>query len=349
MDRPMEQGPAMSSRFRFVDSIEMRARGGRGGDGIVSFRREAFVPKGGPDGGDGGRGGSVVILADSGLATLADLAGRPVYAAGDGRNGGPAVRTGRNGEDLIVRVPPGTQIFDQATGEMLADLDDHEDSFPVAEGGAAGRGNASFATARRRAPRFRTRGEPGEERRVRLELKLLADIGLIGLPNAGKSTMIRAISASRSRVGDYPFTTLHPALGVVAVGRGRSFVVADLPGLIEGSADGAGLGHRFLKHAERNRALVVLVAPDLEIPPSAQYDLLLRELESYRISTGNDLTRLVRLVLLTKIDTVADRASVESLLFGLPKGSLSVSAMTGEGMENIESLLYGLLEEDADG
>ncbi|MBN1434860.1 GTPase ObgE, partial [Candidatus Fermentibacterales bacterium] len=264
----------MESRFAFVDCLTLTVRGGRGGNGIVSFRREAFVPKGGPDGGDGGDGGSVALLVDAHLSTLADLSRRRVFTAPAGTSGGPSGMTGARGHDLVIRVPQGTQVYDEGTGELLADLASDGASLVVARGGEAGRGNAAFATPTRRAPRFATRGGAGEERRLRLELKLIASVGLLGLPNAGKSSLLRAVTSSRARVGAYPFTTLHPGLGVVETSPGRSFVIADLPGLIEGASAGAGLGLGFLRHAERTRVLAMLVAPDLQESPARQLELL---------------------------------------------------------------------------
>ena len=245
---------------RFIDRVIILVRAGKGGRGIVAFRREAYVPKGGPSGGDGGDGGSVYLLVDDKLSTLVDFAGGSIFRAGNGAPGEASNRTGANGSNLVLKVPPGTQVYNNLTGELLADLTENGEEIIVARGGAHGRGNAAFATPRNRTPRQSTPGFPGEELQLKLELKLMADAGLVGFPNAGKSTLVRTVSAARPKVGDYPFTTLHPALGVVKTGTGESFVIADLPGLISGAARGIGLGFRFLRHAERNRLLIFVVA-----------------------------------------------------------------------------------------
>ena len=327
---------------RFVDRVLVTVIGGRGGNGIVSFRREAYVPKGGPDGGDGGAGGSVFIRVNRKLGTLADFTHGAIFRAGRGGNGGPANRTGARGDDRTLDVPPGTQVFDDDTGELLKDLDADGSTLRAASGGAAGRGNASFATASRRAPRFATKGEPGQERRLRLELKLIADVGLLGLPNAGKSTLLRAISSSRTRVGAYPFTTLHPSLGVVTLSPGHSLVVADLPGLVEGASEGAGLGQEFLRHVERNRVLLLLVAPDIEPSPPEQVELLRGELEAWSHRSGRDLNDLVTRTVLTKIDMLSD-VEKRSHLSVLPSGCAAISAATGEGVKDLVESLFEIV------
>ncbi|MFA4029553.1 MAG: hypothetical protein GDYSWBUE_000645, partial [Candidatus Fervidibacterota bacterium] len=233
--------------MRFVDEAEIVVEGGRGGNGAVSFRREKFVPRGGPDGGDGGRGGSVIIRADESVRTLIDLQLNRYYKAPNGEHGSGKKRKGKDGDDLIIRVPVGTLVYDAESGELLSDLNEHGMMVLVARGGIGGRGNAAFANPVRQAPKFAEFGDIGEVRRLRLELKLLADVGLIGYPNVGKSTLISRISAARPKIADYPFTTLVPNLGTVRVNN-FSFVVADIPGLIEGAHRGAGLGHSFLKH-----------------------------------------------------------------------------------------------------
>jgi GTP-binding protein len=243
----------------FVDHVYIKVEGGNGGNGIVSFRREKYVPLGGPDGGDGGDGGSVIFEVDEGLNTLLDFKYQRQYQAQRGANGLGSNQVGKNGEDLIVRVPPGTIIKDRDTGDILGDLINHKEKLVVAKGGQGGRGNTRFANPKRKGPRFSEAGQKGEERELELELKLLADVGLVGFPNVGKSTLIASVSKARPKIANYPFTTLVPNLGVVKVGNYQSFVMADIPGLIEGASEGIGLGHAFLRHIERTRLIVHLV------------------------------------------------------------------------------------------
>ncbi len=313
---------------RFVDRLVIRVSGGRGGDGIVAFRREAFVPRGGPSGGDGGKGGDVILRVDTNLATLADFPSGTLFKAGDGHPGGPNQRTGRSGEDSILPVPPGTIVTDLDSGQELGDLSAEGVELVVAKGGAPGHGNARFKSSRRQAPRFATRGRPGESRRIALDLKLIADAGLLGLPNAGKSTLLSKVSRARPRIGGYPFTTLHPCLGVIERARGFSFVLADLPGLVEGASAGAGLGLRFLRHAERTSLLVFVVAPDLDAPPEVQLDILRRELDAYSVI----LPSRSSIFLLSKADLLTED-SRRAILARLPDGAIAVSAATGEGVE----------------
>ena len=247
--------------MHFIDEVVIRVRAGDGGKGAVAFRREKFVPLGGPSGGDGGDGGSVVLVVDEGLSTLLDFRYKSEFQAPTGQAGANKDRYGRGGEDVILRVPPGTQVFDQATGELICDLQTNGQRFVAAQGGRGGRGNIHFATSTDRAPRRSEPGTPAEERTIRLELKLLADVGLLGFPNVGKSSLIARISAARPKIANYPFTTLVPNLGTVGLSDERSFVVADIPGLIEGAHAGAGLGDRFLRHLERTRLLVHLLDP----------------------------------------------------------------------------------------
>jgi GTP-binding protein len=244
---------------RFVDEARIAVHAGKGGDGAVSFRREKYVPRGGPDGGDGGRGGSVFAVADRNVNTLIDYRYARIHRARDGERGHGKQASGRSGEDIRLRMPVGTVISDRATGALIGDLTTHGETVLLARGGRGGLGNLNFKSSVNRAPRRATPGEPGESRELALELRVLADVGLLGLPNAGKSTFIRAVSSARPKVADYPFTTLHPSLGVVRVDVHRSFVVADIPGLIEGAAEGAGLGHQFLRHLARTRLLLHLV------------------------------------------------------------------------------------------
>jgi GTP-binding protein len=313
---------------RFVDRAVLRVLAGRGGSGIVAFRREPYVPRGGPSGGDGGPGGSVYLQVDARLTTLADLPSGNTFRAGNGSDGGPNNRTGRSGDDLVLGLPPGTTVYDNSSGEMLGDLVEPGTKLLVARGGRPGKGNASFATPSRQAPRRATKGEAGEEREVRMELALIADAGLVGLPNAGKSTLLSTISAAKPKIGDYPFTTLNPALGVVRMDRGFSFVVADLPGLIEGAHQGQGLGHRFLRHVKRTRILVHVVAPDLPEPPERQLEIVREEIRAY----GGSLEGLEEIVVLSKTDLL-DSAETEAICGRLPGRVFPLSAATGEGVK----------------
>ena len=288
--------------MRFIDEARLQVASGSGGSGAVSFRREKYVPFGGPDGGDGGRGGDVVFRATTRRSSLLELRGRARVVADDGERGGIRQMTGAGASDLVVEVPVGTRIIDEETEAVIADLVEEDQSVVVAKGGKGGSGNMRFKTASNRAPRKCTPGEPGEERTVRLELLLMADVGLLGFPNAGKSTLIRCVSAARPKVADYPFTTLVPNLGVVDLGMEGSFVIADIPGLIRGAAEGAGLGHQFLRHVSRNRLLLHLISlgPDEAEPPVQRYHHIRRELEHYDAR----LLERPEVVVLTKIDTV---------------------------------------------
>jgi GTP-binding protein len=263
-----------------IDHAVIDVRGGDGGSGCVSFRREKFVPRGGPDGGDGGRGGDVVLVLDPQLATLLDYQYQRQYRAERGRHGQGKNRAGASGEDLVLRVPPGTVVTDADSGERLGELLRPGDRIVVARGGRGGRGNAAYATPTRQAPREHEPGEPGVERRIELELKLIADVGLLGQPNAGKSTLLAAMTAARPKIADYPFTTREPHLGVVQLSEGRTTVMADIPGIIEGAHEGKGLGLRFLRHIERTRTLAYLVPVDAA-DPQAEYEMLRRELSRY--------------------------------------------------------------------
>jgi len=267
----------------FRDECELEVQAGRGGDGLVSFRREKYVPKGGPDGGDGGNGGDVILVATSRINSLLAIGRRPAYRAKNGAPGGPANRHGGNGADLVLEVPVGTRILDGERGHLLRDLNQEDERLVLARGGRGGRGNAAFTTAVRQAPRNAEPGGAGEHRQVRLELKLFAEVGLVGLPNAGKSTFLSAVSRAAPKVADYPFTTLVPQVGVAAVGDYDTLVLADLPGLIEGAAEGAGLGHRFLRHVERCRVLLHLVdvSPGALTEPVEARDVIAGELERY--------------------------------------------------------------------
>lgn len=342
----------MKSRDSFIDEAILTALGGNGGNGIVAFRREKFVPRGGPNGGDGGRGGDVVIVADRGLATLWDQRYRPKLAAGNGAGGGGNDRKGANGEDAVARVPVGTLVYDLADGALLADLVEDGQRVVVARGGRGGLGNTRFKSATRQTPRFATPGRPGERRKLRLCLKLLADAGLVGAPNAGKSTLLRRISAARPRVAEYPFTTLAPALGVAEVDE-RRFVVADIPGLIEGASEGAGLGDRFLRHIERTAVLVHLI--DVGTPAREDRDAL-REYDAIRRELGAfdpALEERVEIVALNKIDLIAERGALEeaeAALRARGREVVRISGATGEGVGDLlRSILRAIDAEAAKG
>jgi GTP-binding protein len=287
--------------MNFVDEATIKVHAGNGGSGMVSFRREKFIPFGGPDGGDGGTGGSIFVTAQQGLNTLADFRYRRTFKAGNGEPGGSADCSGKGGDDLEVVVPVGTVVYDVDTDETLGDLAHAGERILVARGGRGGLGNQHFKSSTNRSPRRATTGYPGEKRELRLELKLIADVGLLGLPNAGKSTLISVVSAARPRVADYPFTTLHPNLGVVYVGEQKSFVMADIPGLIEGAAEGAGLGIRFLKHLQRTRLLLHLVdiaPPDPEADPVRDARAIAAELKKF----SPELAGRERWLVLNKLD-----------------------------------------------
>lgn len=324
--------------MKFFDEARISVFAGNGGNGAVSFRREKYVPRGGPDGGDGGRGGSVVMVADRNLNTLIDYRYTRIYRAEHGENGRGADCFGKGGVDLVLHVPVGTVVADAESGEVIADLDADGVSAVVAQGGAGGMGNLRFKSSVNRAPRQSTPGEPGQARELKLELKVLADVGLLGLPNAGKSTFIRAVSAARPKVADYPFTTLQPNLGVVRVGENQSFVIADIPGLIRGASEGAGLGHRFLKHLQRTRILLHLIdaAPlDPDADPVGDARAIVEELRNY----DEDLFLKPRWIVINKIDLIPQEeregrigrlAEELATAFGAVP-VFNVSAATGEG------------------
>ncbi len=319
--------------MQFVDQAHIQVHGGRGGDGAVAFRREKFVPKGGPAGGDGGDGGSVLLVVDAGMSTLLDFRYKKEYAAPAGEAGGNKDMYGRCGVDLVLRVPPGTQVFDDESGSLLADLRGPSDQFVAARGGKGGRGNIHFATPTDRAPRRSEPGLPAEERRLRLDLKLLADVGLLGFPNVGKSSLIARISAARPKIADYPFTTLVPNLGMVRLSQERSFVVADVPGLIEGAHRGAGLGDRFLRHLERTRVLVHLleVSATPGRTPLRDFLALERELKLY----DPKLATRPQIVVLNKIDLPDVKRRHAQLARPFKARGirlLAISTVTGEGV-----------------
>lgn len=334
--------------MKFFDEALISVFAGNGGNGAVSFRREKYVPRGGPDGGDGGRGGNIVIVADRNLNTLIDYRYTRIYRAGHGENGRGADCFGKGGEDMVLRVPVGTVVTDADTNEQLADLTEDGLSVVVAKGGAGGLGNLRFKSSTNRAPRQSTPGEPGESKNLKLELKVMADVGLLGLPNAGKSTFIRAVSAARPKVADYPFTTLQPNLGVVRVGVNQSFVIADIPGLIKGASQGAGLGHRFLRHLQRTRLLlhIVDVAPiDSSIDPISDARDIIAELRNY----DETLYLKPRWLVLNKIDLLDEekRAVMISAFTRELAGDqpvFAVSAATGEGCISLCQRIMQYLE-----
>lgn len=295
--------------MKFVDEASIRVEAGDGGNGCVGFRREKYIPKGGPDGGDGGDGGDVYFIADENLNTLIDFRFEKSYRAGRGQNGHGSDCTGKRGDDITVKVPVGTRIVDKYTNEVIGDLTQHLQKIMVAKGGFHGLGNARFKSSVNRAPRQKTDGTPGEKRDILLELLLLADVGMLGLPNAGKSTFIRAVSAAKPKVADYPFTTLVPSLGVVRMDNEQSFVVADIPGLIEGASDGAGLGIRFLKHLERCRVLVHLIdiAPIDESDPAENARVIIQELAQY----SEELMQKPRWLVFNKSDVLGKEESTK--------------------------------------
>jgi GTP-binding protein len=335
--------------MKFVDEATIRVNAGNGGHGCLSFRREKYVERGGPDGGDGGHGGSVYLVADPSLNTLADFRVARKFKAESGQGGSGRNKTGRSGTDLEVRVPQGTVVHDVDTGELICDLTEADQRQMIAEGGRGGLGNTRFKSSVNRAPRKTTNGTQGEARHLKLELKVLADVGLLGMPNAGKSTLITAMSQAKPRIADYPFTTLHPNLGVVRVGSLQSFVMADIPGLIEGASEGAGLGIRFLKHLQRTRLLLHLVdiAPiDPDAEPAQEVRAIAKELEKFSV----DLADKPRWLVINKIDllneedlAVAKEMLLEELNWSGPV--FEVSAATGAGTEALGHAVMQALEE----
>jgi GTP-binding protein len=321
-----------------VDTARIELKAGDGGKGCVSFRREKFVPKGGPNGGDGGHGGSITVRAAEGRYTLVDFHYRRHYKGERGQHGGGSGKRGRDGEGVVLEVPVGTIVRDNETGEVLADLDTPGAELVAAKGGRGGRGNARFVSSVEQAPRYAEDGQEGEKRVVDLELKLLADVGLVGLPNAGKSTLLSKMSAARPKIADFPFTTLSPVLGFIRVGHEGSYVMADLPGLIEGAHEGKGLGHRFLKHIERTNVLVILLDASAE-DPSADYETLLGELERY----GEGVADKPRIVVLNKMDLLADPSGVPREFGG--EEVLEISALEGAGLSVLGGALWRMLRE----
>jgi GTP-binding protein len=321
-----------------IDQARIHVLSGAGGEGCVSFRREKFVPKGGPDGGDGGRGGSVFLEVNAHVRTLLDCREQPRYRAARGGHGSGNRRSGKDGKDLVVRVPPGTVVRDPETREVLADLVHAGERFAAGTGGKGGRGNAHFATSTHQAPRHAEPGGPGEERWLELELKLIADVGFVGLPNAGKSTLLSRVSKARPRIAPYPFTTLEPHLGIAALDDERQFVAADLPGLIAGAHEGKGLGHQFLRHIERTRVLLFMVEAGAE-DPAHDLEVLEREVSLHSPA----LQEKPRLVVITKADLLPPEEHADACKrLGMPDARL-ISAQSGEGLAPLLEDLWGLI------
>lgn len=333
--------------MKFVDEARIEVLAGKGGDGCASFRREKFIEFGGPNGGDGGNGGSIYLIADEGLNTLADFRYTSIFRAKNGQKGMGSECTGKSGEALYIKVPVGTVVYDESTEEKLGDLTKHQQILLVAQGGQHGLGNLHFKSSTNRSPQQFTKGTPGEQRHLHLELQVLADVGLLGLPNAGKSTFIRAVSAARPKVADYPFTTLHPHLGVVSLGIERSFVIADIPGLVEGAAEGVGLGIQFLKHLSRTRLLLHLVdILPIEGDPAEDVEKIIHELQKY----SETLAHRERWLVLNKTDLLAAdeidahcQAIVEKLNW---QGQVfKISAVTGQGCDAVCRAILNYLEQ----
>jgi GTP-binding protein len=322
----------------YIDKANIWVKAGDGGDGCVSFRREKYIPKGGPDGGDGGNGGSVYFQAVEGLDTLLDFAGKHHWVAENGRTGSSSNKHGANGAELIVRVPPGTLIYDTELDLLLKDLDQPDIKVCVCRGGRGGKGNKAFATATNQTPRYAQKGKPGQQRNIRLELKLIADVGLVGMPNAGKSTLISRCSAARPKIADYPFTTLEPVLGIVELTNFRRFVMADIPGLINGAHEGAGLGFEFLRHIERTRIIVHIldIMPLDGSKPAENYKAIRKELELY----SSVLAEKPEFIVANKIDLDPEGKIVKELKKKLKKDFSPISAVTGSGIKELNELLW---------
>ena len=318
----------------FIDLITVELWGGDGGNGAVSFRREKYVPKGGPDGGDGGNGGSCIFIVDPNLRTLADIRYHSIYKAGRGGPGGKNNRHGKNGEDREISVPPGTIIKSENSDTVLADLVKDGDKFIACKGGRGGKGNSHFKSSQNRSPRKAQPGKNGNKGIFQIELKLLADVGLVGLPNSGKSTLLSVLSNANPKIGNYPFTTINPNLGLVKFSEYKSFVMADIPGLIEGAGTGKGLGHQFLKHIERTRVLVFLI--DINDPdPNESLNILIKEIENYNL----DILKKPRIIVLTKSDTMAlnDQRNLQDYQ--------RISSISGDGLQSMVNSLMEFLDE----
>ncbi|MDH4129177.1 MAG: GTPase ObgE [Spirochaetota bacterium] len=337
----------------FTDEAEFHVKAGKGGDGMVSFRREKYVPFGGPDGGDGGVGGSVILKVKTSLRTLSHVRSKRIFKAEPGNDGGKQNKTGRDGNNCIIKVPLGTIIKDKETGEILGDLSHEDDEIIVARGGRGGKGNTHFMSATNQAPKYAQLGKAGEESDLYLELKLIADIGLVGFPNAGKSTLLSRLSNAHPKIGNYPFTTLYPNLGVAYAGDYDSFIIADIPGIIEGAHNGLGLGIRFLKHIERTKGLLFMI-DIFEEEPFKQFELLINELKNYNIK----MLEKPHYIALNKIDLFANEDRKEKLnnffvkyksstLYNPDYYNISlISAATGEGLDELKKMLYDLIKSD---
>lgn len=335
--------PASGRHLMFVDEVEISIKAGDGGNGVVSFRKEKFIPRGGPAGGDGGHGGSVILEADSHLTTLVDFRYKRSYKADRGADGARNDMTGKDGHDLTLKVPIGTQVYDADNGDLLADMLEDEQKVVIAKGGRGGRGNGKFATATRQTPQFAENGEPGDALNLKFELKLLADVGLVGFPNVGKSTLISQVSAAKPKIADYPFTTLVPNLGVVRVDEGRSFVMADIPGLIEGAHTGAGLGDRFLRHIERTRLLlhIIDVSGFTARNPAEDFDVINDELNKY----SPKLAGLPQVIAFNKVDVSGAREVAEEIAKSMEERGYKCFLISAATREGIQPLLYHLDEE----
>ncbi|MBS4029671.1 MAG: GTPase ObgE [Ignavibacteriales bacterium] len=323
--------------MHFLDEATIYVKAGDGGDGIISFRREKFIPKGGPDGGNGGRGGDVVLRADRQLSTLIDFRYKQKYIAEKGIHGFGSNKTGRDGKGLVIRVPCGTEIYNNETNEFIADVVEDKQELLLARGGGGGRGNQEFATPTNQAPRICEPGRWGQEFTIRLSLKLLADVGLVGLPNAGKSTLISRISAAKPKIADYPFTTLVPNLGIVRIDEEKSFVVADMPGIIEGAHKGKGLGIQFLKHIERTKIIVLLIDATTENIKET-YNILINEMEQF----SEGLVKRKRIVALTKIDALDEsaRKKISKQKFGRGVKVIPISSVSGVGLDELVPAMW---------
>ncbi len=328
----------------FIDEAKIRVKAGNGGPGCMSFRREKYIPKGGPDGGDGGDGGSVYFVADPTIDTLLDFSGKHDWEAENGHPGQGAKRFGKDGQDLIIRVPVGTMIFDLKRDVLLKDMNEPGMKVCICRGGKGGMGNVNFATSRRQSPRYAQPGKPGQERSLRMELKLLADVGLVGMPNAGKSTLLSRCSKARPKIANYPFTTLNPVLGIVEIQGARRFVMADLPGLIEGAHDGHGLGHEFLRHIERTKMIVHLldIMPEDGSDPADNYKKIRNELKLH----SGVLTRKPELILLTKadLDPSGTLAAAIQKKLKTKKKVITISAVSGVGLNELKEKLWDILQ-----
>ncbi len=327
----------------FVDYVKIMFRSGKGGGGSVHFFRGPAMPKGGPDGGDGGRGGHIILQADPNEWTLLSLKFTKHIYAEDGHGGRGGLKTGADGKDIIVKVPLGTVARDAETGEMLLEITERDDKKILFPGGRGGKGNTFFKTATHQSPKYAQPGEPGVEMWVVLELKVLADVGLVGFPNAGKSTLLSAVTAAKPKIGDYPFTTLTPQLGIVKVREGQTFIMADIPGIIEGAHEGRGLGHRFLRHIERNSILLFMIPADTDRKISDEYQILLSELEAY----NEDLLDKPRLLAISKSDLID--ADIEKMLKPTLPGGVPViyiSSMTNKNLQKLKEALWKMLNEE---